>query len=102
MANLDFQVLACAIKKDEHISKHGVFAIDPYCLCLQILVEQFCFELGEIISGGRIIAEKRNPIFDNQLELAWLNLKISGTRFLKAVDISSRISHLTLAGKDKT
>ncbi|KAF0109472.1 MAG: hypothetical protein FD149_2830 [Rhodospirillaceae bacterium] len=31
-----------------------------------------------------IVAEKRDPTLDRELDLAWLNLKIQGTRFLGA------------------
>lgn len=101
MRSLEYKVVACAIKKDAHAEKYGIFAIDPYFLSLNVLVERFCFEIGGSINGGTIIAEKRNPTFDNQLELAWLNLKVSGTKYLQAVDVSNRVNQLTLVHKKR-
>lgn len=99
IASLDFKVIACVIKKDKHFHKYGIDAIDPYMLSLNILVERFCFDIGDIPDGGQIIAEKRNPTLDNELDLAWLKLKISGTQFLQAVDITRRISQISLRDK---
>jgi hypothetical protein len=99
MRNLDYQVIACAIKKDEHLTRYGFEAVDPYLLSLNILVERFCFEIGESHQGGLIVAEKRDPTLDYQLELAWLNLRIKGTRFMQASVIEERISGLTTRSK---
>lgn len=74
-------------------------AVDPYLLSLDILVERFCFEIGDVEVGGQIIAEKRDPTLDRQLDLAWLNLKIRGTGYLRATDIDKRIVSLTLQSK---
>lgn len=46
MRSIDYQVIACVIKKDEHFERYGLAAIDPYMLSLNVLVEQFCFEIG--------------------------------------------------------
>ena len=101
MRDLEYKVVACAIKKDIHAEKYGILAVNPYYLGLNILVERFCFEIGNKVAAGSIIAEKRNSTLDNQLELAWLNLKVSGTRFLQAKDVASRIEQLTLIDKKK-
>jgi hypothetical protein len=37
---------------------------------LNVLVERFCFEIGNQAGGGVIVAEKRDPTLDHQLELA--------------------------------
>jgi hypothetical protein len=52
-----------------------------------------------VYEGGSIVAEKRNPTLDNELEIAWLNLKITGTKFLQAVDIQHRIAQFSLRDK---
>lgn len=100
MRSLSYQVVACVIRKDEHLRKYDVSALDPYFFGLEVLVERFCFEIGNHAGGGVIVAESRNPTLDNQLELAWLNLKVQGTRFLQATQIAHRISGLNL--RDKT
>jgi hypothetical protein len=57
-------------------------------------VERFCFEIGNVEAGGEIVAEKRDPTLDHQLDLAWLNIKIQGTGFVQAKIIDERISGL--------
>ena len=94
MRELEYTVVACAIKKDAHLGAYGMRAVDPYMLCLDILVERFCFEIGDIEGGGLIVAEKRDATLDHQLELAWLNLKIQGTGFVQAKTIEARIQGL--------
>src|SRR5687768_7671634 len=78
VSRLDFTVVACAIRKDQHLARYGIAALDPYMLSLDVLVERFCFDLGTAPGAGVIVAEKRGATLDRQLELAWLNLKIQG------------------------
>jgi hypothetical protein len=68
-------------------------------LSLHVLVERFCFEIGNVKDGGVIVAERRNPTLDQQLDLAFLNLKIQGTRYVKAADVGTRIVGLNLRTK---
>jgi len=37
MRRLEYMVVACAIRKDEHLTRYGVAALDPYFLSLDIL-----------------------------------------------------------------
>jgi len=99
MDELEYTVVACAIRKDHHLSRYGVAALDPYLLCLDVLVERFCMEVGNVEGGGLIVAERRDPTLDHELELAWLNLKIQGTRYLQAKQIEGRILGLNLRDK---
>ena len=99
MQRLEYSVVACAIRKNNHLSRYGVAALDPYLLSLDILVERFCFDVGRNSGGGLIVAEKRDPTLDRELDLAWLNLKIQGTRYLQATDIEDRIMALNLRAK---
>ena len=92
ISELDIKIISCAIKKEQHMDKYGMDAIDPYHLSLNVLVERFCFELEENSSKGQIIAEARDATLDRQLDLAWLNLKVSGTHFKQAVDVDNNIS----------
>ena len=101
MASLDFQVVACVIRKDAHAARYGLAAIDPYMLSLHILVERFCFEIGDAEAGGLILAERRNPTLDHELELAFLDLKVRGTRYLQAAQIERRIAGLSLRSKSE-
>ena len=101
VASLDFRVVACAIRKEEHLQRYGVSALDPYMLSLHVLVERFCFEIGSVPGGGIIVAERRGPTLDHELELAFLNLKIQGTRYLRAIQIENRIAGLHLRKKSE-
>jgi len=96
---LEYKILACAIKKDEHFKKYGLAAIDPYMLSLDCIVERFVFELQEINKSGIIIAESRNSILDNELELAFLNLKVQGTSYVPASKLKKAVVQLSI--KDK-
>ncbi|MCK4394576.1 DUF3800 domain-containing protein [Candidatus Bipolaricaulota bacterium] len=99
MRSLHFTVVACAIRKEAHLSRYGVAALDPYLLSLDILIERFCMEIGDVEDGGVIVAERRGPTLDRGLELAWLNLKIQGTQFMQASEIEKRILALNLRPK---
>lgn len=99
MGELHYTVVACAIRKDHHLSRYGVAALDPYLLSLDVLVERFCMEIGSVESGGLIVAERRDSTLDHELELAWLNLKIQGTRYIQAKQIERRVLGLNLRDK---
>ncbi len=99
MRDLNYSVIACAIRKDDHLARYGLAALDPYLLSLDVVVERFCRIIGDVPDGGIIIAEKRNSALDRQLDLAWLNLKIQGTRHFQAKDIEKRVSSLNLRSK---
>lgn len=99
MRNLDYMIVACVIKKSDHLARYGIRAFDPYQLSLEILVERFCFEIGADGDEGHIVAERRDPLLDAQLELAWLNLKITGTQYIEATKVDNRIQGMTLRKK---
>lgn len=99
MRSLQYTAMACVIRKDDHLSRYGVAALDPYLLSLDVLVERFCMDVGNMAGGGIILAEKRDTTLDHLLELAWLNLKIQGTRFIQAKVIEERLIGLSLQSK---
>ena len=92
-------MVACVIKKDEHLARYGAAALDPYLLSFGILVERFCYEIGHRADGGFIVAEQRNSTLDRQLELSWENLKIRGTPHLRAREVARRIAGLKMHHK---
>ena len=57
MGDLDYTVIACVIKKPQHVARHKDDALDPYVYSLGILVERFCKELGDDLDNGFICAE---------------------------------------------
>lgn len=99
LRGIPFQVVACVIRKDDHLRRYGVAALDPYMLSLDVLVERFCMEIGNVSSGGVIVAERRDATLDRELDIAWLNLKVQGTHYIKARDIEDRIVGLNLRPK---
>lgn len=90
MRSPDYSVVACAIRKEDHLAKYGIDALDPYLLSLNVLVERLCFEVGDVQNGGLIVAERRNAILDHELELAWLGLRVGGTQYLRGSQIERR------------
>jgi len=96
----DFCLTACIVDKNEHI-KHYKNAIDPYLFSLEVIVERFVMLLKEKKEKGVIIAESKGQQLDNQLNLAFLDLKISGTRFLRPVDIAENIIDFRVKKKDE-
>jgi len=100
LSELNITIVACAIKKNFHIEKYGLEAIDPYHLSLNVLTERFCFDISDNKLKGNIIAEARDFTLDRQLESAWSNIKVSGTGFMRAVDINKSIDSLFLKRKD--
>lgn len=97
MSNLNYKVIACIIRKEEHLKKYGLHALDPYLISLDILVEQFIFEIKN--ENGLIIAESRGTLLDAEIEIAWLNLRLQGTNHVQAKNISNKIQALNIRAK---
>ncbi|MGH2370028.1 MAG: DUF3800 domain-containing protein [Chloroflexota bacterium] len=91
MRVLEYSVVACAIRKDLHVLRYRSAAVDPYAFSLEILVERFCFEIGNNPDGGRMVVEQRDPTLDRQLMLAWETLKNRGTDYLRPITVQQRI-----------
>jgi len=98
--DVEFSLIACIVDKKEHI-KHYKNAIDPYLLSLEVIVERFVMFLKEREKKGAIVAESRGQQLDNQLNLAFLDLKISGTRFLRPIDIAENVTDFRIKRKDE-
>lgn len=98
LGKLEFRLVSCVIKKSAHLEKYGTNVLDPYLLSFNVLLDDFIAEL----SGnemGKIIAEKRQDGLDNQLELAWLNLRINGTEEAKGSEIKEKVEILSMIPK---
>lgn len=103
MDELNCMIVACVIKKDEHLARYGLAALDPYMLSLRVLVERFVMEIksrGDD-TPGIIIAESRDETLDNELRLAWMELRTSGTGYVSASDVRKYISELHIRDKKK-
>jgi len=100
IAGIDFKIIATVIKKKEYKLRYGIRAIDPYLFCLEVLIERFIYELRETNEKGIVIAEARNSLLDNQLDIAFLNIKVSGTRFIRSKEIKEIIDGLFIKKKE--
>lgn len=100
MGELPYQIIGCAVRKDTHLERYGVSAIDPYHLSLNVIVERAYFAAGK---KGKlhIIAESREPTLDRMLEVVFLELKISGTQFISATELNSLGMELHIRQKSK-
>jgi hypothetical protein len=103
MTDLDYMIVACGIKKDEHLKIYRLAAMDPYMLSLKILVERFVFEINARGGGekGVIVAESRDETLDNQLRLSWIDLRTGGTEYVPASEIREHISELHIKEKSQ-
>lgn len=99
MRDFEYMVIACAIKKEDHLAKYGPRAADPYSYALEIIVERFVREIGDVDHGGMIFAEKRRPDLDHELEMTWRSLRERGCDHASAREVDGRIIDLSL--KDK-
>lgn len=101
MNELEFKIIACAILKDDHLRRYGIAAIDPYMLALRVLVERFVYEIksSEGEKSGFIIAESRDETLDNQLRLAWMDLRTSGTEYVSASALRKYVTDLKIKKK---
>ena len=96
---LDYKVVACAIRKNDHFRHYGAAAIDLYRISLHKLSELFCDEIGEVRNGGMIVAESRNTSLDEDLKYTWSSLRRPGAGYSSTAMIRDRISSLTLCAK---
>ena len=100
MARLPYTALGCVVKKDEHMERYGLAALDPYHLSLHVVVERAFYALGR--QGQlHIVAESRNQHLDQLLEIAFLNLKVQGTRFLPSAELRKISPELHIREKSK-
>jgi hypothetical protein len=83
VAAAEFTLIACAIRKPEHLHRYGASAHDPYELSLECLVERFVYELNARGLTGSIVAESRGSDLDRKLALAYNHLLLRGTRFVR-------------------
>lgn len=99
MSELEYVVVACAIKKDALWDRYGERSIDPYMLSLHVLVERLCYDVGNQPRSASIVAECRNDVLDAQLLLAWEDLRTRGTGYLSASDLISRVRSFEIRPK---
>lgn len=99
MQKLQYMIVACVIKKDEHLRRYGIAAVDPYMLALRRFVYEIKFLDKD--KTGFIIAESRDETLDNQLRLAWMDLRTSGTEYVTASELRKYVSDLKINKKSE-
>ena len=72
LLSASLSIVACVILKSKHFAKYGLEAKDPYLLSFDNLINRLIFDLSDN-QKGRIIAESRNSVLDNQLEISYLS-----------------------------
>ena len=92
MDDTEFVLVSCLVDKTKH-RQHYVNAVDPYLLSLTVILEKFVYFLNYKGEQGVVIAESRGDQLDNELQLAYLNLKINGTSYLTPREISQRVGN---------
>ena len=99
MQDLRYSVVACVIHKFTYPRLYEPYQPDLYHLSFDVLVEMFRHDIGDLRNGGLIVAEKRQPALDQELQRHWLDLQTSGNRYVKGDVIRDRIQTLDLRGK---
>jgi hypothetical protein len=97
ISQTEFKIIACAILKEDHINKYGFNAIDPYILSLENIINRIVFEVEP--NTANVFAEKRDTTLDHQIEIAWLNTKVSGTDKKRPTEVTKAISEFRLINK---
>jgi len=83
-------LVACVIRKSKHFAKYGLEAKDPYLLSFDNLLNRLVFELSHH-EKGRIVAESRDSILDNQLEITYLAARVEGTNKIQPAEIKLKL-----------
>lgn len=98
---LDFSVIACAIRKDRLTRNSTTTLRDPYCDALERLIASFCRIIGNHGGGGRIRAERLQPAIDRRGLRRWRTLQQIGTAELSGRAVRRRITSLSFHDKSE-
>jgi hypothetical protein len=90
LKSLDIRIVACVIHKSKHFAKYGLEAKDPYLLSFDNLLNRLVFDLNDH-QRGYIVAESRNSVLDNQLDIAYLSARVEGTNKVQASEIKLKL-----------
>ena len=96
---LDFSVIACAIRKDRLTRGSTTIFRDPYCDALERLIASFCRIIGNHGGGGRIRVERLQPAIDRRGLRRWRTLQQIGTAELSGRAVRRRITSLSFHEK---
>ena len=101
LRDLDFSVVACAIRKDRLDLSTNSALRDPYCYALGQLTVQFCRLIGSHGNGGRIQVERRQAAADRRVLRHWRNLQQFGAAEFSGRTIRHRIASLSFHDKSE-
>lgn len=101
MQELQYEVVACVILKNDYLERYGVDAIDPYRLGLRVMTELLLDVVGLQPEGGTIVAERRGEALDQDVRETWEMLKERGSLYAEAEAIRNSIQALDLRGKQE-
>ncbi len=90
LGQLDISIVACVIMKNRHFANYGLEAKDPYLLSFDNLLNRLVFDLSDD-QRGKIVAESRNSVLDNQLEIAYLSTRVEGTNKVQPAEIKLKL-----------
>ena len=90
LTQLNISVVACVIMKNKHFANYGLEAKDPYLLSFDNLLNRIIFDLDDS-QRGKIVAESRNSVLDNQLEIAYLASRVEGTNKVQPAEIKLKL-----------
>lgn len=90
LQKIDISIVACVIMKNKHFANYGLEAKDPYLLSFDNLINRLVFDLTDN-QRGRIIAESRNSVLDNQLEIAYLTSRVEGTNKVQPAELKLKL-----------
>lgn len=90
LSKADISIVACVIMKSKHFANYGLEAKDPYLLSFDNLLNRLIFDLSDD-EKGKIVAESRNSVLDNQLEIAYLTTRIEGTNKVRPAEIKLKL-----------
>ncbi|NCS97219.1 MAG: DUF3800 domain-containing protein [Candidatus Pacebacteria bacterium] len=86
---INFEVIACCVKKSQHLERYGAYASDPYIFGFENILNRIMWRSkGE---KCEIYPEKRSQAEDGLLEINYLKAKMSGTKFFTGSQVSARI-----------
>lgn len=91
-------IVACVILKNKHFAKYGLEAKDPYLLSFDNLLNRLVFDVNDN-EKGKVIAESRDSILDNQLEISYLSARVEGTNKVQPSELKQKLENSISFGK---
>lgn len=99
MECLRYNVVACVVDIKKLVAKYGNKAFDPYEYALRIVLERFIYSMGSY-ETGKIFAESRGKLLDNEIHMAFEKIKDTGAGcYINSEEICSKIRSFEIKNK---